>query len=86
MQFAMVVKSKCYPDPAFNFIADPFRIQEGKPMRIRILIIICHHLKLNFYTNNILYVGNTVGHKTEYLRKYKILFERLKITFICKFL
>jgi hypothetical protein len=58
------------PDPAFFSM----RIQGANPMRIRVLVRLCRHKKLDFDMKNI---GN-LCHKT-YLRRYKIFFEGLEV-------
>jgi hypothetical protein len=57
---------------------------EQTPVRIwiQILVRLCRLKKLDFDMKNLLYVGNTVCHKT-YLRRYKSHYERLEIRFIC---
>ncbi len=44
------------PDPAFTSMR--IRIYGAKPMRIRILVRLCRHKKLDFDIKNILYAGN----------------------------
>ncbi len=51
------INFKADSDPTFYLNADPVRSSGSKPMRIRILVRLCRHLK-NFYMTYILYVGN----------------------------
>ncbi len=48
------------PDPAVYLNADQIRIriQGARPMRIRILVRLCRHKKLDFYLK---YTGTSVG-------------------------